>query len=62
LFRGSWFASMAHLSEISADFVGEIIDCTFLHCKTREPFTLLIRIGDEVSHDATLGRVFRIPT
>jgi hypothetical protein len=36
------FVIMAHLTDISAGFVGEILDCKFLLCQAREHFVLLI--------------------
>jgi hypothetical protein len=46
LFHVSLFDIMAHLSDISAGFVGQIIGCKFLLCRAGEHFALLIRIGD----------------
>jgi hypothetical protein len=61
LFHGSLFDIMAHLLDISAGFVGEIIGGTFLPCQAREPFALLRRVGNEVARDKAFGRVLRIP-
>ncbi len=61
LFRVSLFNIMAHLSAISAGFVGEIIGWKSLPCQAGEPFALLRRVGDEVSCDEAFDRVFRIP-
>jgi hypothetical protein len=42
LFHGRLFGIMAHLTDISAGFVREILDYKFLLCQAREHFVLLI--------------------